>query len=343
MYVYHTRSDSASRFNPDIQTVELVRTRETHSNIPVVLGGIKFIADGGYDDIGKGMIHWCKVWFDDLGEQNCLDLASWCHETIRFEFAGPEANPSRYRLAGGSSQRSNASFIANNPFDGRGYWMNQTNTNAGGWDKSLMRQFMNGRVYRGMPIQWKAMNKKVRISASAGSQSTAMVVSEDNMYLAATKEINPNESNTTYNSEGDPISWFVANSNPNTVGGAMTANATRVKFRGRIIPEDATFYFSNSDPTQVSTNRVKPGDIWIHTGNNSVGHYYVSAEEIAQKAIVPTYPASAGGGWFSAETWWERSPYVSNSAYFLYVSTTGNPNSGSGANNVYSVVPCFSI
>lgn len=338
LFVYHAYNSTANRYNPDIQSVEVVRTRETSSEMTLVLGAIKFLADGGYDDYGKGIIHWCKIWFDDLGEANSLDLASWCHETIKYEYCGT----GRYRLAGGSSMRSNGSFIANNALDGRGYWMNTTNTNAGGWDNSVMRQLLNGRIYQGMPIQWRAMNKKVRISASAGSQSTSIVVSEDNMYLASIKEVNPSETNTTYASEGDPISWFVANSYTNTVGGAMTANATRIKFKGRPIPDDAKYYFTNSDPTASSTNNVKAGDIWVHTGNSSNGFMYVTAEEIQQKAIVPTYNASNGGGWVASYWYWLRSPNVSNSTGFWYVGTSGSVG-GNNANSIYAVVPCFSI
>lgn len=343
MYIYHTKADSADRFNPTIQDVELIRTRTTHTDMHVVLGAIKFLADGGYDDYGKGIIHWCKVWMDDLGEQNCLDLASWCHETMRFEFAGPESNPARYRLAGGSSQRCNASFIANNAFDGRGYYMNSTSTNAGGWNSSLMRTFLNGRVYQGMPIQWKAMNKMVRISASAGSQSTAITVSEDKIYLASKKEVDPSDTNVTYASEGDAISWFVANSYLNTTGGTMTANATRAKFRGRIIPTDAMYYFGNTEPTLSQSNDVQPGDVWINTGSSSTGYYYVTATEIAQKSLVPSISASDGGGWMTAEYWWLRSPNLTYSTAFWNVNYYGYMNGGNGAGTVASVVPCFSI
>ena len=36
----------------------------------------------------SGEIHWAKVWYADLGEDVCKQLASWTHESITLEACG---------------------------------------------------------------------------------------------------------------------------------------------------------------------------------------------------------------------------------------------------------------
>ena len=327
LYVYsgcQSTNGNGARFADEITRTLLTRTRATATNVPITLGAVRF-SDGGCDYYAKGIIHWCKVWYDDLGETNAYELASWCREPLRMEFCGTD----RYRLAGtGTSAKAKISLIANNLLDGRGYWMNSTATNAGGWDESLMRTFCNTRLVNALPIQWRNILKTVKISASAGSQSTEIVISEDKIYLAANREVG-GYTTEPYASEGSAISWF-------------TSNGSRLKFRGRMVEDDATFYSAADDPSLDAANDVKEGDIWINTSNDSIGYMYLTQAELDKYNLTPNFTASIGGGWIIASSWWERSP-TSNSTNFMLVSSLGNANNGNGAYSVYGVCPCFSI
>lgn len=323
LFVYSFNlATNANVYIDDISSVELVRIRDTQSNAPLVLGAIKFLGDGGHDDYGVGWINWCKIWYADLGETNAIQLASWNHEVWRAEYC----DTGRYRLAGDTSQRSNASFILNNALD-FGHVMNPTNTNEGGWDKCAMRKFVNSRIYNALPIVWKSMLKKVKINASAGNQSSEIIVSEDYVYLACTTEVSNNQS-MPYVSEGSYITWF-------------TSDSLRCKFRGQIIPDDATYYSGDTDPSAITSQTVKPGDIWRKSNINYMyipadvrnKHYYFSEGQIE---------ASNGGLWIRAQFWWLRSPYVTYSTYFWFVGYGGSVY-GTSAYTSGAVVPCFSI
>ena len=322
LYIYSSNGPAQTNFSNGIVQTVLSRSRVTSTDAELVLGAIPF--SDGYDDYGKGIIHWCKIWYEDLGEENAIQLASWCHEPLRIEFCGEK----RYRLAGETSQRCSASFIANNLLAGRGYQMNTANDNEGGWDKSLMRTFCNKRVYDALPYVWQSMIKKVKINASAGHQSTEILISEDKIYLPSYTEM-ANAQTAPYPSEGDYITWF-------------TTNQSRIKFRGRIIGEDAKIFTSAADPSLVPDNGVKIGDIWVNTSNSSIGYILVSQDELDKYNITPYASASIGGGWVSANGWWLRSPYVSNSAYFWGVGGIGIAY-GNGASYSIGVCPCFSI
>ena len=284
----------------------------------LTLGAIRFVADGGFDDYGTGYLYWAKIWFDDLGETNARKLAAWSHEVMRVEYCGT----GRYRLAGGTSQSANASFIANALLTDRLRVMNSTATNVGGWDACQMRTFINARMPDALPTVWRTMLKQVKISASEGNKSSNILLSDDYFYIPAYVEMGG--SGTPYISEGSAISWF-------------TSDIRRAKFRGMFIPDDATYYTDASDPSLVSSNNVTSGDVWKQNGNGTC-YIYATDEEVAYYGLTKSIEASIGGYWVSAYYWWERSPNVDVTTYFWYVNTNGS-NSNYGANPSYGVCP----
>ena len=323
LYIYASNNTS-DRFSDAISVIESTRNRSTSTNAKLTLGAITF-EDGGYDYYGTGMIHWCKIWYDDLGDANARALAAWTHEPLRMEFCG--AN--RYRLAGSTSQKSNASFIANNLLAGRGYWMNKTNDNTGGWNASLMRTFCNGRLFDALPTVWQSMIKPVKISASAGNKSTEVLVSEDKVYLECITAL-ANNKNSIYATEGDYISWF-------------TSDIYRAKFRGRIIPDGASYYTDSSEPSTISSNNVKVGDVWKINGNG-ICYICVSKADIERYSLTVYADCSSGiGGWVSAYNWWLRSPNIDGSTTFWYVYSNGSGSLYYSASYTLGVCPCFSI
>lgn len=324
LYVYSSNGSNTSFANA-ISRAELVRTRSTNSEQTLTLGAIRFVADGGFDDYGYGYLYWAKIWFDDLGETNARKLAAWSHEVMRVEYCGT----GRYRLAGGTSQSANASFVANALLTDRLRVMNPTATNVGGWDACQMRTFINARMTDALPIVWRTMLKQVKIGASEGNKSSNILLSDDYFYIPAYVEMGG--SGTPYISEGSAISWF-------------TSDIRRAKFRGMFIPDDATYYTDASDPSLVSSNNITSGDVWKQNGNGSC-YIYATDKEVAYYGLTKSVEASIGGYWVSASPWWERSPFVGYTNNFWNVDTNGSNNNhgANGANGSYGVCPCFSI
>jgi hypothetical protein len=166
------------------------------------------------------------------------------------------------------------------------------------------------------------MIKQVKIPASAGNRSSEIIVSNDRIYLAATREIG-GYTGSPYDSEGSPISWF-------------TSNAARIKFNGIIRHDDAQVITSGTDPTQLTGYTIREGDIWINSGNSSYGYIYISAATAAKHTTIGCRKVSssnnivAGDGslWMRADTWWLRSPFASSTSYFCIVYGYG------GATNI---------
>lgn len=207
--------------------------------------------------------------------------------------------------------------------------MNTTNVNAGGWDKCLMRTGLMPRLKKAFPTVWQSMIKQVKISASAGNQSSEIIVSNDDIYLSSVKEVDNGQTNTTYLSEGSYNAWF-------------SANNRRAKFRGSIVSDTATYYTNSSDPNTLDGVTVSIGDVWQPNGGNNTNYIFLSNTEILRRGLTIYGTATDVGGWVSAASWWLRSPLVSTSTYFWDVGRVGNCGNGY-ASASSGVCPCFSI
>ena len=298
----------------DLATIstELVRTRNTEFDGRLSFGGVRFESDGGHDYYAKGWIYWAKIWYADLGADVASKLACWTHDKLRMEFTGA----GRYRLAGTTSQRADGTYIANNCLP-RLRRMNPTNSNAGGWDASEMRRFLNTRVWNAFDYGWQSMIAKVKVPASAGGLSSEILISEDRVFLAATREMGGSTA-VPYVNEGTAISWY-------------TSNQSRIKFSDSIRLESKRIYTEPTDPTLMSGYNVSAGDVWINTNNSSYGYIYVPASVAAKHTTIgcrkvssgDNIVASDGGLWMKTAWYFLRSPSVAGAEWFYFVYYSG--------------------
>lgn len=191
----------------------LSATRVT-ANSTLVFGCSK-ADDGAYENHAKGTIFWSKLWYADMGDDVCRELAAWTHEDITMEMAGFK----RFYLSDNSGQRSSMTFLASHLLSNT-IALNTTTSTTGGWASFSLNQFLNSRFYNAIPVQWKQLIKQVKISSSVGDQSTE--VSTSNCYIAipAIYELDGAMNFEPYSYEGSPVSY-------------ITSDATRLrKFDG---------------------------------------------------------------------------------------------------------------
>lgn len=212
--------------------------------------------------------------------------------------------------------------------------MNDASMNVGGWNASKMRTFCNKRIFNALPIVWQSMIKSVKINASAGNQSTEIITSEDKIYLESLVAL-INIQDSTYQSEGEHIDWF-------------TSNLNCAKFMGAIIADDAEYFLDSVEPSTVSTNTVKVGDVW-RPSNRGACYICVSLEDYNLMRITPNDAPWTGTKtkdnmkvWVYGSNWRLRSPNIENSTDFHVINTGGGMGSES-ATVARGVCPCFSI
>lgn len=325
LYVYTSNGTSSSEyFDLAIIKSEITRSRNTTTNATLTLGAVRFMADGGYDDYGKGYLHWCKIWHEDLGDTNAKKLASWYHEPLRMEYCGT----GRYRITGGTSQRTNASFICNHTLLGRRMNYYNTNTNVGGWDQCRIRMLLNNRLKDALPTVWQSMLKKSKIGATAGNMQTNIVMSDDYVFLPSLTEMG-GSNQEPYMNEGTVIPW-------------ANTDRSRLKFMGIISYDTATSFKSVADPSVDTSNNVKVGDMWRNTSNSTV-YIYVTRDYLDKNCITPDFTAAIGGGWIMMTDYALRSPNANSSTQFNYVWNGGGVSGTGNASYRFAICPCFNI
>ena len=321
--------DSASRnvgYNPEIFATELPRTQDTQTDSVLTFGAAPY-GTSGYRRAAKGWIHWCKIWWEDLGINNIKELAIWPHETWRMHYRGHGI----YNKGDGTGLLDRGSFVANAPLT-QFYEFYEGTTTTGGWRNSKLRSFLNGKCFKALPYSWQFLIAPVRIETKGDDTI-------DKIYTPAQPDVDP----TVSSSDGKPISWF-------------TNRNDRIKFMGITIPEDAQIITNTvDDPTlYTETYHVKEGDIWVRS-DNSRAYVYVSQDTASKHGYLcgrevsdinnNIYASGAQGGlWVRSTFYFTRTQ--SSDTYHYGVTNTGAVSTfyvGSASYQRRGVVIMFSI
>ena len=237
-----------------VTTQTLTSTRNPVIESTLVFGCAK-ADDGLYENYAKGSVHWCKVWYADLGENVCKDLASWVHETIPMELAKFKG----YYLSDVASKRAAMTFLGANVLSVRKVFSNQS-TNAGGWADSTLATWMNTRLLNAVDAQWRSLIKPVKVTSSIGGRSTE--TSQSNCYFFAPSIYEMDSSMATdpyINETNAPISYLIN-------------DTTRIRTRVSD-PEHPSDYWTRS-PNVSFTNYIYT----INTEGSNYGFSYPSYE-----------------------------------------------------------------
>lgn len=206
LIIYNSNLDS-----DNVSIIELERTKSTIGNNTLVFGCAR-ADDGIYENFAIGNINWCKVWYRDLGDSVCRDLAMWTHEKITLEACGFR----RYYLSDNSGKRCSFSMLASNLLDRNKKWSDSNN--AGGWGSSSLSASLNNRLYKAIPSQVRALIKQVKVPSSLGSMSIEVETSDCYITIPSLVEIasTSNKVNTNvdpYVNEGTAISYILSDDN----------------------------------------------------------------------------------------------------------------------------------
>lgn len=205
LYVY-----SSDTQGDNIVYSELVSADGIVHDRPLVFGCYLDNGDNK-SQYSAGTVYWSKVWYADLGDSVCRDLACWPHEQLQFtvcyeaedEFGNQNAKT--YLLSDGSYKKSSISFIASSVLPTTRPYGTQSG-NAGGWSASTLRSYLNNRIYNAIPIQWKQLLKEVVVSSTAGNGSNTITGSNCYIFIPSVSEIHPTKNIIPYSNEGTIIS-----------------------------------------------------------------------------------------------------------------------------------------
>ena len=202
LHVYVSNVDGISS-----HYVEMIGNHSMTHNVSLVFGCSK-LEDGSYEQYAAGTVYWSKVWYADLGDRVCSQIAYWPHETMKLE-ACYESNGSlkRYYLSDNSGSRSSITFVASNVLQNP-VVMHTSTTNSGGWASYYLNRYLNNRIYNAFSYKWKQLIKQVKIKSSVGDSSTELSSSDCYIFVPSISEMDPSITQEPYASEGTVIAHF---------------------------------------------------------------------------------------------------------------------------------------
>lgn len=325
------------------------------SNAKIVLGGINTNNLSSMN--ATGTLYSVKYWEEDLGEGECLQLASWCHETIDFAVTDYDGNEVHSSIMG-NDFKAKIVLHALNASEMGTYTIpqiNRTTETTIGWNPSDVRTLYNNRIYYGLPTLLQSVMVAATIPykiaqyndgaysliASTTSTSSDYVFAPSCIEVGASSQSHSTEANGAFGwYSGDQFTVQRYNNNTLELQSSGDANYTNLRFPYRPLEIDkSTTIYTNYPITgssfyawlQEKAITLKTGDILIPAGE-PVAYMYVSSAEVNKGAPIiepPSdgYLADTIGGWIESIGWWTRSVPTTTSntniAKFQYINDLG--------------------
>jgi hypothetical protein len=296
-----------------IGSAVLSKTVDTVTDCTLILGAAKSDA-GVFENYAKGILHSCQIWYGDLGDTVCQQIASWPRETYKLEAGTFGA----YKLASDETQRSNIDFIFASGLSPL-HAMNSKATNVGGYPASSMHQWMTQRVLPALPLTFRSIAETCRIKCMLYVDGTnyELETLDAKVFLPSFMDLDSAQREPQVYEGEKHIPYIID-------------NASRIKFNGPAkIPRDGCNVFrGNNDPSLNADNNVQDGDLWfdIEASPNGVGKLRVN------------------GAWFTSTHLFCRTSSVSNTTYFAAILYYGTLNhTGVSAASKCVVVPRICI
>ena len=278
LYIYTFIGDTsqANGYTDAGQVIELTRNNDQYpaTNAPLVFGGIaeydsstgKYKATTDSTYFGSGAIHWCKVWYDDLGESVAKKIASWTRDEMRMEnyelqldtantlIGAPYKLDRTVHTSAPANSFASASFVSNAQLRYT-HRMNSDNVNTGGWGGNpatgeyefSMHYFMNHRWVPGVPNEYACLFATVLVKSTSGGGGSTIAAYSSIGYIPCRKE-EDGTNDSGYTSEMDSYVGKIPWNNSN--------NATRLKFRD-VFLNPPHFEPLPTEPSAWSTNWAK--------------------------------------------------------------------------------------
>lgn len=164
LYIYSSNK-SENSIKEDILTGAFMSASgdgvSSYKNAPLAFGAN--VASTGVSAACKGKVYWAKLWFGDIGEDACRELAVWPRESVALVATGKDADApyNLYVENTANIPASHCCFISKGLL-GAVHTFNPTG-DVSSWSGSDMREWMTTRVYKALPDQWRMLVAEARL------------------------------------------------------------------------------------------------------------------------------------------------------------------------------------
>ena len=189
----------------DVKETVLISQAMNLIDDELYLGGYATKTSSGsltQSNFGVGTIHFAKLWYDDLGAEECKQICSWIQDTLTFRNCGIEYYQTAYIAPNGTvsgDASTKMSFVADNLLEEVMAFHNKSDDYTGRWANSDLRKWMNNKLFAGTSKEWQQIISQVAITSLYGPQGSgafqdpednkALTITADRFYIPALAEV----------------------------------------------------------------------------------------------------------------------------------------------------------
>ena len=205
LYIYSSNAEKDQDTSVNIITdgiIESSLTMENDIKTSTLVFGCERTVDGFSENPAIGKIYWSKIWYADLGEDICKNIASYPREEIGLKVSGFR----RFYRSDATTTRTAITFVTQNALSNPISYNNGANC---AWGDSVMCAYLNNGFYNSIPTVWKQLFKSMVIKTTAGDRSSDIVETGSYVALPAASDMstmNSGNNNLTVSPYIDEIS-----------------------------------------------------------------------------------------------------------------------------------------
>ena len=207
LYVY-----GSNKNGDNIVYSALSQSTAPSHNAPLCFGAM-MMDDGYVDNSGKGTVFWAKLWDADLGDTVCRDIAQWPRQTFCMQAVGSTERAFRSFVRADNDKYPNLALLLKDLLE-ETHVIDPANSNAGGFKARPMHTWLNNRVLRAIPIDWRQLIVSVYVHTNTGQNATGLVdpPAVDKIWIPCCKDVGFNTTQSPYSLESDaPFTIFTDN------------------------------------------------------------------------------------------------------------------------------------
>lgn len=169
---------------------EIKKTNATIHESSLTFGCQYEALDSYASNYANGKIFWSKLWYEDLGDNVCANIASWPRETITMRATGNEDHIFRIQqLTGANGAFCACAFVMKHLLSIQRGVMN-ANDNTPLWAGAPIRSWLNTKVITALPTLWRKIIRQAAVKTVAhdlGESEWTTV--DDYLWLPAVSEV----------------------------------------------------------------------------------------------------------------------------------------------------------
>lgn len=190
--------------------VDVISSRSFTDKNGTLVFGCRMDGQNICDGYAKATVYWSKLWYGDLGDDECKRIAYCTHENLEMIVAGFND----YRLTNQPTRCAMMTLLSGTPLS-RPVQYTDNQDSVASWDTSSLNKYLNEKIYRALSTQMQQIVKSVLVENSECRLFVPSVIEMSNNQTCGEDDIDTipymvnDMSRMVYDDNGQKVSYWL--------------------------------------------------------------------------------------------------------------------------------------